>query len=103
MRIGVLGTGMVGNTIASRLVRIGHRIMVGSRTSDSDASQTWLRSMGGHAHVGTFTDAAAFGEIVFDCPPAMAGEMNMKASNPARTSTSLGGARTTASSIDAGW
>jgi 8-hydroxy-5-deazaflavin:NADPH oxidoreductase len=67
MRIGVLGTGMVGNTIAARLVRIGHRIMVGSRTTDSDASQAWLRSVGGHAHVGSFTDAAAFGEIVFDC------------------------------------
>jgi predicted dinucleotide-binding enzyme len=67
MRIGVLGTGMVGNTIASRLVKIGHLITVGSRTGDSDASQAWLRSVGGQADTGTFADAAAFGEIVFDC------------------------------------
>ena len=67
MRIAVLGTGMVGNTIASKLVKVGHRIMVGSRTADSDAGQAWLRRVGGQAQIGTFADAAAFGEIVFDC------------------------------------
>ncbi len=67
MRIAVLGTGMVGNTIGFKLVKVGHRIMVGSRTADSDAGQEWLRSVGGQAQIGTFADAAAFGEIVFDC------------------------------------
>jgi predicted dinucleotide-binding enzyme len=67
MRIAVLGTGMVGNTIASKLVKVGQRIMVGSRTADSDAGQAWLRRVGGQAQIGTFADAAAFGEIVFDC------------------------------------
>jgi predicted dinucleotide-binding enzyme len=41
--------------------------MVGSRTATSDAGQEWLRSAGGKAQTGTFADAAAFGEIVFDC------------------------------------
>lgn len=67
MRIAVLGTGMVGNTIGSKLVKVGHRIMVGSRTADSDAGQEWRRRVGGQAQIGTFADAAAFGEIVFDC------------------------------------
>jgi len=67
MRIAVLGTGMVGNAIASKLVRIGHRVMVGSRTADSDAGQEWLRSAGGQARIGDFAAAAAFGEIVLDC------------------------------------
>jgi 8-hydroxy-5-deazaflavin:NADPH oxidoreductase len=67
MRIAVLGTGMVGDTIASKLVKVGHPIMVGSRTADSDAGQAWLRRVGGQAQIGTFADAAAFGEIVFDC------------------------------------
>jgi len=67
MRIAVLGTGMVGNTIASKLVKIGHRVMVGSRTTDSDAGQEWLRSVGGQARIGDFAGAAAFGEIVLDC------------------------------------
>ncbi len=67
MKIAVLGTGMVGNAIASKLVNMGHQVMMGSRTATSDAGQAWLRSVGGNAHLGTFADAAAFGEIVFDC------------------------------------
>jgi predicted dinucleotide-binding enzyme len=32
MKIGVLGTGMVGNAIASKLVALGHEVMMGSRS-----------------------------------------------------------------------
>jgi predicted dinucleotide-binding enzyme len=67
MKIAVLGTGMVGNTLATKLVQLGHQIMMGSRTANSDAGQEWLRSVGSKAQIGTFCDAAAFGEIVFDC------------------------------------
>jgi predicted dinucleotide-binding enzyme len=67
MRIAVLGSGMVGNAIATKLVQLGHQIMMGSRTANSDAGQAWLRSVGGKAQLGTFAEAAAFGEMVFDC------------------------------------
>jgi predicted dinucleotide-binding enzyme len=66
-KIAILGTGMVGSTLGTKLVQLGHQIMMGSRTIKSDAGQKWLRSVGGKAQIGTFTDAAAFGEIVFDC------------------------------------
>jgi 8-hydroxy-5-deazaflavin:NADPH oxidoreductase len=67
MKIAILGTGMVGNTLATKLVQIGHQIMMGSRTANSSAGQEWLSSVGGQAKIGTFADAASFGEIVFDC------------------------------------
>jgi len=67
MKIAVLGTGMVGNALATKLVNIGHEIMMGSRSANSDAGQEWLRSVGGKAQIGTFAVAAAFGETVFDC------------------------------------
>jgi len=67
MKIGILGTGMVGSAIATQLVTIGHQIMMGSRTANSDAARQWLRSIDGKAQIGTFADTAAFGEIVFDC------------------------------------
>ena len=67
MKISVLGTGMVGNAIAAKLVSVGHQIMMGSRTSDSKPGQEWLRSVGAKAQIGVFADAAAFGEIIFDC------------------------------------
>jgi 8-hydroxy-5-deazaflavin:NADPH oxidoreductase len=67
MKIAVLGSGMVGNTIATKLVQLGHQVMMGSRSANSEAGQQWLRSVGGNAQTGTFADAAAFGELVFDC------------------------------------
>jgi hypothetical protein len=67
MKIAVLGTGMVGNAIASKLVETGHQVMMGSRSANSEAGQAWLRSVAGKAQIGTLADAAAFGEIVFDC------------------------------------
>jgi predicted dinucleotide-binding enzyme len=53
MRIAVLGTGMVGRAIAGRLRELGHDVRVGSRTASDGA-------------VG-FADAAAHGEVVFNC------------------------------------
>jgi len=67
MKIAVLGTGMVGKAIGTKLVKTDHQIMVGSREAKSAKSQEWLRSVDGKAKIGTFADAAAFGEIVFDC------------------------------------
>lgn len=67
MKIAVLGSGMVGNTIATKLVQLAYQVVMGSRTANSDAGQEWLRSVGDKAQIGTFADAAAFGEIVFDC------------------------------------
>src|SRR4029450_12354956 len=67
MKIGVLGTGMVGNAIASKLVALGHEVMMGSRTSDNAKARTWAKTAGARGHVGTFAETSAFGELVFNC------------------------------------
>lgn len=67
MKIAVLGTGMVGHAIGSKLLSGGHEVVMGSRAVDSEAAQQWLRSIVGNGRVDTFADAAAFGEILFDC------------------------------------
>jgi len=67
MRIGMLGTGIVGQTIGSRLVQLGHEVMMGSRAEANPTAITWARKEGRHASFGTFANAAAFGEIVFNC------------------------------------
>ena len=67
MRIGVLGTGMVGKTIATKLVALGHEVMMGSRTAGNETAAEWVTSAGSGASQGTFADAAAFGELVFNC------------------------------------
>lgn len=67
MKIAILGTGMVGVALGTKLVQRKHDVMMGSRSANSDGAQKWLQSVGGNARTGTFSDAAAFGEIVLDC------------------------------------
>jgi predicted dinucleotide-binding enzyme len=67
MKIGILGTGMVGNTIASKLVALGHEVMMGSRTANNEKARAWVAQVGARAHAGTFADAAGFGEMIWVC------------------------------------
>ena len=62
MRIGVLGTGVVGQTMGAALVNLGHDVMMGARSADNAKALAFRDRTGGRT--GTFADAAAFGEIV---------------------------------------
>lgn len=61
MKVGVLGSGEVGRTLAEGFIRHGHQVMVGSRTADKLAD--WGAN-NPSAKTGTFADAAAFGDVV---------------------------------------
>lgn len=67
VRIGVLGTGSVGTTIATKLIELGHEVRMGSRQAGNGAATTWSASAGDSASEGNFADAAAFGELIFNC------------------------------------
>jgi 8-hydroxy-5-deazaflavin:NADPH oxidoreductase len=67
MKIAVLGTGMVGNTIASKLVSLGHDVKMGARDAKNEKAAAWVSEAGARASQGTFADAAAFGEVTFNC------------------------------------
>ncbi|HVF76867.1 MAG TPA: NAD(P)-binding domain-containing protein [Solirubrobacteraceae bacterium] len=64
MRIGVLGTGIVGRTLGSALLSGGHEVRLGSRAAGNEAAVEWAEGIGGPASEGTFADAAGFGELV---------------------------------------
>jgi 8-hydroxy-5-deazaflavin:NADPH oxidoreductase len=66
-KLGVLGTGMVGTTIANKLLELGYEVMMGSRTASNDKQKAWILNKGDKAHIGTFDQAAAFGELLFYC------------------------------------
>jgi predicted dinucleotide-binding enzyme len=86
MKVGIIGTGVVGSAIGTRMVQVGHEVMMGSRTANNEKAATWAKNNGSKAHQGTFADAAAFGEIVFNCTKGeislealkLAGEKNLK-------------------------
>jgi predicted dinucleotide-binding enzyme len=96
MRIGVLGTGIVGSTIGTKLVGLGHEVMMGSREAGGEKAQAWIDEAGAGAGEGTFADAAAFGELVFNCtagihsvavlesagPTSLAGKILVDVANP---------------------
>jgi len=67
MKIAVLGTGMVGDAIGSKLIELGQQVMMGSRTADNEKAKAFLAKHPSNAQIGTFSDAAAFGEIIFNC------------------------------------
>jgi len=72
LRLGIFGTGMVGQAIGSKLIQLGHEVKMGSRTPSNEKAAEWVRGNGPHASQGTFADAAAFGEILFNCTPGAA-------------------------------
>ena len=76
MNVGVLGTGIVGRTVGSKLVRLGHPVKLGSRTSDNPDATEWAAGQGQNASNGTFADAAEFAELVIN---ATAGGVSIRA------------------------
>ena len=68
MKIAVLGTGVVGESIGTKLLQLGHVVKMGSRTAGNLKATAWAGKQDTPAALhGTFADAAAFGELVFNC------------------------------------
>ncbi len=83
MKIGILGTGMVGQTIGSKLVQLGHEVKMGSRSASNEKASEWAKQNGAKASHGTFADAAAFGELVFNCTAGVASLEALKSAGAA--------------------
>jgi predicted dinucleotide-binding enzyme len=62
MRIGIIGTGQIGATLATKLVGVGHDVAL----ANSHGPQTLTRladRLGHHAHPATVPAAARYGEV----------------------------------------
>ncbi len=82
MKIGMLGTGGVGRTLAAKLVEDGYDVMIGTRNpadtlarTEPDAQgtppfKTW-QAENPKVSLGTFSEAAAFGDVIFLATPGM--------------------------------
>jgi predicted dinucleotide-binding enzyme len=89
MDIGIIGSGRVAQTLAAKLLELGHRVTVSSRDTarekdlgawgtvpSADAFTAAQRELGRDAAAGGFADAAAAGEVVIN---ATAGEHSLEA------------------------
>lgn len=95
MRIAVLGTGMVGETLASKLVALGHEVAMGSRSADNPKAVAWATKVGARGRAATFADAARGADLVINatlgaasvdalraCGDALDGAIVVDVSNP---------------------
>jgi len=93
MRIGVLGSGGVGEALANGFLKHRHEVMRGSR--DPAKLAGWKASAGARARTGTMVEAASFGELVVlavkgtaaaataeACAAALAGKAVIDTCNP---------------------
>lgn len=62
MRVGILGSGGVGQDLGLGFIGLGHDVKMGSRSPAKDEIKAWLAKAGKRASAGTFAEAAAFGE-----------------------------------------
>jgi 8-hydroxy-5-deazaflavin:NADPH oxidoreductase len=63
MRIGVIGAGHIGATLAKQFVRVGHEVAV-SNSRGPETLRTVVENIGAGAQALTAGDAAGFGEVV---------------------------------------
>jgi 8-hydroxy-5-deazaflavin:NADPH oxidoreductase len=95
LKVGVLGTGVVGQRLAAGFRGRGHEVTIGSRDPDKPELREWLAGDGAGIHAGTFAEAAmaelpvlaVFGDaaeqVIADAGPEnFAGKVVIDAMNP---------------------
>ena len=74
MKVGVLGSGVVGQTIGTKLAERGVEVVLGTRTPNKldekrgmgGPLSEWTTKAGKNGRLGTFAEAAAHGDIVIN-------------------------------------
>jgi len=92
-KIGIIGSGIVGQALANGFVRHGHKVMLASR--EPAKLEDWRTGATASASTGTFAEAARFGEVVVLavmgeaaeeavslCGDALNGKVVLDATNP---------------------
>ena len=105
MKIGILGTGEVGKTLANAFLATGHQVRMGSRDASNEKALAWAKEAGAKsaASTGTFADAAKFADVIVLAvswegaenalklagPENLAGKVVIDATNPLRFTPGL--------------
>jgi predicted dinucleotide-binding enzyme len=62
MKVGILGSGVVGQALANGFIKHGHEVMVGTGSPEKLAE--WKVKAGGSGQVASFAGAADFGDLI---------------------------------------
>jgi predicted dinucleotide-binding enzyme len=63
MKIGVIGSGIVGRVLATAFLKEGNKVMLGTRNISKEEVLNWQKENAGGL-LGSFQDTAQFGEII---------------------------------------
>jgi hypothetical protein len=80
-RIGIVGSGIVGQTLANGFVKHGYDVMIATNTASK--REELNSKTNGKAKIGSFEDAAKFGEVVVLATKGAAAEAALKAAGMA--------------------
>lgn len=69
MKVGILGSGAVGQALGKGFADLGHEVKIGTRDPGQDKIKTWIGKAGSRASAGTYAEAAAFGELLVLATP----------------------------------
>ena len=83
-KVGIIGSGIVGQTLANGFLRHGYDVAVG--TNSLSKQQELKSKTNGRAKVGSFEETAKFGEIVVLAVKGTAAEAAMKSARASPTS-----------------
>lgn len=81
MNVAVIGSGIVGDTLAGGFLKYGHQVMRGTRSPEK--LRDWVAKAGPQASAGTFEQAARFGELVVLAVKGTAAENSIQLCGPA--------------------
>ena len=63
MKIGVIGSGDVGQVLGAGFAAAGHQVMLGTRDPGQEKVRTWVAKTGANASASTFPETANFAEL----------------------------------------
>jgi predicted dinucleotide-binding enzyme len=82
MNVGILGTGDVGKALGRGFIALGHAVKMGARNARNEKALAWAQDVGVKGSVGTFGDAASFGEVVVLATLGVANENALTMAGP---------------------
>jgi predicted dinucleotide-binding enzyme len=84
MKVGILGTGDVGRTLASAFATLGHEVKMGAREASNEKAAAWAKQAGPKGSHGTFADAAGFADVAVLATHGLANVEVLKAAGAER-------------------
>ncbi len=82
MKVGVLGSGDVGQVLGAGFIKYGHEVKMGTRDPQQEKVKNWVAKNGPKASAGSFAEAAQFGELLVLATHGAATENAIKLAGP---------------------